>query len=136
MADYTPPAGDEVDFTFEGGYTAPAGDQVNFLFGLVATITISSVSRTTIYDDSLIPGFDTSRIRWSSDTPGPYLIEMGGTGAETGDTLASGNAIADYGMEILITDELIEAAPSFTGSDSYQFSIYVKSSDNIWNPQS
>ncbi len=29
---YTPPEGDEVNFSFPGGYTPPAGDDVDFDF--------------------------------------------------------------------------------------------------------
>ncbi len=35
MTTYSPPAGDAVDFTFEGSYVAPTGANVNFMFGVV-----------------------------------------------------------------------------------------------------
>lgn len=135
MADYTPPLGDDVDFTFSGDYTAPDGDQVNFLFGIIATVLVTDVSRTSVYGSSVVPGVDFTVITWTTTEDGPYVIEMGGTGYGTGDTIASGTAVSYYDMKNTITDDEIEAAASYAGSDSYRFDIYVQSEDGIWNPQ-
>ena len=136
MADYTPPAGNDVDFTFQGGYTAPAGDAVNLLFGTVPTVVVSNVSRTSVYSNSVMPGFDTTVITWTSSVEGPYVIELGGTGQGTGDTLASGTVTYNVDMEHTITHSMIENASSYAGPDTYQINIYVQSEDGIWNPQS
>lgn len=129
MSTYTPPSGDAVDFTFTGGYTVPDGDDVNFLFGTVASI-VSSFSLDTIYDDD---GFDKVIIRWTSDAAGDYRIELGGTGAETGDLLASGYCVASVENENIVTFDEISAAGNYTGFGTYRFNIYVKSEDNVWN---
>jgi len=129
MSTYTPPSGDAVDFTFTGGYTAPDGADVNFLFGIVASI-VSSFSLDAVYDDD---GFDRVVIRWTSDVDGDYRIELGGTGAETGDLLASGYCPADVENENVITFNEISAAGNYTGFGTYRFNIYVQSADGIWN---
>jgi hypothetical protein len=128
MSSYTPPAGDEVDFTFSGGYTAPDGDAVNFAFGLIASV-VSSFSMSDVYDAD---GFDQMVIRWTSDIDGTYRIEMGGTGVNTGDLLASGSCIGNLEVENIITFAQISAASSYTGPGAYRFNIYVRSSDGIW----
>lgn len=131
---YTPPAGDNVDFTFSGDYTAPDGDNVDFLFGVVAVITIDSISSNKIFDDALNVGNTTSVIRWSSTASGPYMVEIGGIGANSGFLTASGNTFADFSIRNEIIDTDIEAATSFSGTGSYRFNVYVKSEDNIWTP--
>jgi len=128
MTTYTPPSGDAVDFTFSGGYTAPDGDAVNFAFGLIATV-VSSFSMTDVYD---VDGFDQMVVRWTSDIDGTYRIEMGGTGVNTGDLLASGSCIANLEVENIITFAEISAASGYTGVGDYRFNIYVRSSDGIW----
>lgn len=129
MSTYTPPSGDAVDFTFTGGYTAPDGDDVNFLFGTVASI-VSSFALDAVYDED---GFDKLIIRWTSDGDGDYRIEMGGTGANTGDLMASGYCVADVEVETIVTYDEIAAAGSYSGDGTYRFNIYVKSEDDIWN---
>jgi hypothetical protein len=129
MSTYTPPSGDAVDFAFEGSYTAPDGDNVNFLFGLVASI-VSSFSLDAVYDED---GFDKVIIRWTSDIDGDYRVEMGGTGVNTGDLMASGYCIEDVEIENTVTYAEIAAAGGWTGVGTYRFNIYVKSSDDIWN---
>lgn len=131
---YTPPAGDNVNFTFSGGYTAPSGDNVNFLYGTIATIAVNSISRNRVIDDSSHLGYTTSVVRWSSTVGGPYRIEVGGSGVNTGDLVKSGNTLANFNFRTDITDSDIEGATTFSGSGSYRFNIYVKSNDNIWNP--
>ena len=133
MADYTPPSGDAVDFTFEGGYSAPDGDSVNLLFGIVADVDLpaGSPSRSTFYSDT---GFDRTIVKWSSSAAGQFRVEMGGTGANTGDLIASGACAADQNMITEITYAQVAAAGSFAGEDTYRFNIYVKSSDDIWTP--
>jgi len=134
MADYTPPAGDEVDFSFSGDYDAPSGGNVNFLFGIVAVITVNSVSRDTIYDDAVAPDWDTSIIKWSSSVDGDYRIEMGGTNANTGDLIEAGRTYADFEYSSYLEDEDITTASGFSGNTGYRFNIYVKSEDDIWSP--
>ena len=134
MADYTPPSGDDVDFSFSGGYSAPEGDNVNLLFGIVADIDIppGSPSRlSTFYSDT---GFERTIVRWTSSAAGQYRIEMGGTGAETGDLIATGTCAADTDMLNTITFADISGAAGYTGEGEYRFNIYVKSSDDIWTP--
>lgn len=128
---YTPPSGDAVNFSFAGGYSAPDGDQVHFLFGIVAVITINSVSRTTIGNST---GFDKSTIDWQSDAAGEYRVEMGGSGHHTGDLMESGTIPADIPYETEITDDDITTASGYAGEQAYRFNIYVKSSDDIWTP--
>jgi hypothetical protein len=128
---YTPPLGDAVNFSFEGGYSAPAGDQVHFLFGIVAVITINSVSRATIGNAS---GFDRTTINWQTSATGDYLVEIGGTGHGTGDTMASGIAAVGVAIDTEITDNDITGAAGYAGEQAYRFNIYVKSSDDIWTP--
>lgn len=128
MTTYTPPTGDAVDFSFSGGYTAPAGDKVNFAFGLIATV-VSSFSMTDIYDED---GFDQMVIRWTSDIDGTYRIEMGGTGVNTGDLIASGICIGNLEVENIITMAQISAASEYDGAGTYRLNIYVKSMDDIW----
>lgn len=131
---YTPPAGDSVNFGAGGDYTPPAGNEVDFLFGEAATITIESISRNTIFDDQISSGFNTSVIRWKSSAGGPYRIEIGGAGAETGDLIRSGNTFADFVIRTDITDADIEGAATFSGAGSYRFNVYVKSDDDVWTP--
>lgn len=128
---YTPPSGDAVNFSFEGGYSAPTGDQVHFLFGIVAVITINSVSRATVGN---IDGFDRSVIDWQSSATGNYRVEIGGTGNNTGDLIESGSAAVDTPIETEVLDTDITTASGYAGEQSYRFNIYVKSSDDIWTP--
>jgi hypothetical protein len=128
---YTPPSGDAVNFSFEGGYSAPNGDQVHFLFGTVAVITINSVSRSTIGNTA---GFDKTIIDWQSSAAGEYSIEMGGSGVTTGDVMASGTIGANTAIETEITDDDITGAAGYSGEQEYRFNIYVQSSDGIWTP--
>lgn len=131
---YVPPPGDDVDFTFQGGYVPPSGDDVDFLFGLVATITIESISRNKIYDDQVHSGFTTSVVRWKSSASGPFRMELGGDGVSTGHLIKEGNTFGNFIVRTDITDADIEAATTFSGAGSYRFNIYVKSADNIWTP--
>jgi len=133
MADYTPPDGDAVNFEFEGGYSAPDGDAVNLLFGVVADVDLpaGSPSRSTFYSDT---GFDRTIVKWTSSAGGQYRIEMGGTGANTGDLITSGACAADTEMVTTITFAQISAASGYSGAGQYRFNIYVKSSDDIWTP--
>lgn len=131
---YTPPAGDNVNFTFTGGYTPPAGDGVDFLFGVVAIITIDSVSKNKIFDDALGVGNNSAVIRWRSTAAGPYRVEVGGTGANSGDLVKSGSTFANFSIRNEITDTDLEGAASFSGTGSYRFNVYVKSEDDIWTP--
>jgi len=128
MSTYTPPAGDAVNFSFSGDYTAPDGDAVNFAFGLIATV-VSSFSMSDIYDEQ---GFNQMIIRWTSDIDGTYRIEMGGTGVNTGDLMASGSCIGSLEVENTITMAIISGAAGYTGPGDYRFNIYVKSLDDIW----
>jgi hypothetical protein len=132
MADYTPPSGDSVNFSFTGGYSAPEGDAVHLLFGAVADVDLAtnSPSRSTIYSDT---GFDRTFVSWTSSITGEYRIEMGGSGANTGALLVGGVCIADQEMinEITYTD--ITTASGYEGAGEYRVNIYVKSSDDIWN---
>jgi len=131
---YTPPAGDNVDFTFQGGYTPPAGDNVNFLYGSVAENTIDSISRNYVLDDAVHDGYVTSVIRWHSSLGGPYRVEMSGSGVSTGDLVKSGNTFANFVVRTEISDSDIEGATTFSGAGTYRFNVYVKSADNIWTP--
>jgi hypothetical protein len=132
---YTPPSGDDVDFVFQGGYVPPAGDNVDFLFGIVAFITIESISRNIIYDDELHTGFYTSVVRWQSSASGSYRMEVGGDGVSSGDLVKEGNTFGDFVVRTDITDSDIEdASTTFSGAGSYRFNIYVLSADNIWTP--
>lgn len=131
---YTPPSGDSVDFTFSGGYNPPAGDDVDFLFGIVALVTIDSVSSNNIFDDTLNVGNTMTVVRWHSTAAGPYRVEIGGDGVNTGDLADSGNTFANFSVRNEITDTDIEAATSFSGSGSYRFNVYVQSDDDIWTP--
>lgn len=141
MADYIPPLGDNVDFTFDGGYTAPNGDDVDFSFTgdsevvTIAIITIHSISRDIIYDDALFPGFDDTKVVWSSSITGPYQIEVGGTAANTGDTIVSGTVVDNIHMITTITDDMLESCTTFSGDGQYQISIYVQNENLEWNPQ-
>jgi len=130
MTIYTPPAGDAVNFTFEGSYVAPTGANVNFMFGVVSDLVQDSSIETLYTAD----GFDQVIIRWTSDIDGNYRIEMGGTGVTTGDLMAFGYIIADVEFENVITAAMITSAPGYTGPGTYRFNMYVQSSDGIWNP--
>lgn len=134
MATYTPPNGNAVNFTFLSGYTPPFGDNVDFYFGIIAIVTVDSVSRNIIYDDAVQPGFDSSTIRWHSDLDGYYRIELGGVGVNTGSLIKYGNTLSGFVIRTDISDETIEAANTFSGTGSYRFNIYVKNSDDIWTP--
>lgn len=132
---YTPPAADEVDFSFTSGYTPPAGDNVILNFGIPAVVTLESVSRSTIYDESVQAGFNQTVVRWSSDLTGPYRIEVGGTGAESGDLISSGNTFADFIVRNVIDDSDVEDAATFSGTGEYRVNIYVyNEDDDIWTP--
>jgi len=128
---YTPPSGDAVNFGFEGGYSAPNGDEVHFLFGIVAAITVNSVSRSIIDNDV---GFDSSIVNWRSDATGEYRVEIGGNGHGTGDLIESGYIGADVNKDTEITDDDITTASGYDGEKEYRFNVYVKSSDSIWTP--
>ena len=130
MTTYTPPEGDAVNFTFEGGYVAPTGQNINFLFGVVSELVQSS-SLETVYTED---GFDSVVLRWTSDVDGNYRIEMGGTGVNTGDLMFEGYVIADVEFENTITASMITSATSYTGAGTYRFNMYVQSEDGIWNP--
>jgi hypothetical protein len=131
---YTPPSGDNVNFTFEGDYTAPDGGRADFFFGIIALVTIDSVSKSKIFDDALNVGNTTSIVRWHSTAAGPYRIEVGGSGANTGDLLESGSTFTNFSVRSEITDTDLEAVTAFSGTGSYRFNVYVKSEDNIWTP--
>ncbi len=128
---YTPPAGDAVNFSFEGGYSAPAGDAVHFMFGIVAVITVNSVSRSTISDDA---GFDRATVNWQSNITGPYSFEIGGSGRNTGGIVETGYVAAASAIdtEVVYTD--ITTWSGYGSPGSYRFNIYVMSTDNLWNP--
>lgn len=134
MASYTPPVGNDVDFTFTSGYTPPSGDDVDLYFGIVGSVNIDSVSRDTIFDDAVQNGFDRAIIKWHASIDGDYRIELGGTGALTGELLFSGRTLANFTMRHTIDDSIIEAATSYSGTGPYRFNVYVKSSDDIWSP--
>ncbi len=134
MATYTPPAGNDVDFTFTSGYTPPSGDDVDLLFGTVGTVIIDSISKSTIYDDAIQDGFDKVTIKWHASIDGPYRIELGGTGVNTGELLFSGNTLANFTMRHTIDDSDIENATSYSGTGPYRFNVYVKSTDDLWSP--
>jgi hypothetical protein len=130
MADYTPPAGDDVNFSFTGAYEVPDGDDVNFLFGLVATISMFDPSRYNMYDGDA----DTTILRWRSDIEGEYRVRIGGTDHTNGYLYDEGWVPAEYIMmhEFTVAD-LQAAAGVYTGPGSYNINVYVKSSDNIWS---
>lgn len=130
MADYTAPAGDDVNFSFDSGYSAPDGDDVNFLFGLVANISMFDPSRTTVYDDSGTA--DTSILKWRSDIEGDYRIILGGTDHTDGYLLDEGWAPAEYILEHTVTVADFIAAGLSPGEHSVN--VYVLSEDNIWSP--
>jgi len=130
---YTPPSPDSVDFTFTGDYTPPSGDDVDLLFGIVPLVTVVDVSRTTVYDTTAQPGFNTTIIKWTVDATGPYQIEVGGDAVSEGYVIASGTALAGITMENYFTDTDIEAVTSFSGTGTYEFNVYAQSSDDIWN---
>ncbi len=97
MATYTPPDGDAVNFTFEGGYTAPAGDDVNFLFGLsgnkinignawkdLSEIQISISNSWKDVSEGYINVGDSWK-QFYGEAPGPstFRFEVKTTGADT-----------------------------------------------------
>jgi hypothetical protein len=127
---YTPPAGDDVNFVFQGEYIPPSGDGVDFYFGLVASIAIDGISRDTVYDD---PGFNSTKIRWYSNIPGEYRVELGGSAVYQGKLLDTGFIAANHTVENTLYDSDITTWSGYTGEGSYQIKVYVKSSDNIWN---
>jgi len=128
---YSPPAGNDVDFSFTGTYTPPDGDQVHFLFGIVACITINSVSRSTIVP---VDGIDSSTINWTSSDSGEYRVEIGGSGSETGSTVDTGYCASDVAVDTIVMDDDITTWSGYSGTGSYRFNIYVKSIDDIWTP--
>lgn len=135
MANYTPPSGDAVNFTFSGSYTPPSGDDVDLLFGTTATVTVieppESPSRLSFSGDT---GFDRTTVKWSSDISGEYRIELGGSGANTGDLLAAGACVAGKEMQNTITYNDVTTASGYSGAGQYRINIYVKSEDDLWTP--
>ena len=127
---YTPPSGDAVNFTFVGGYSVPEADDVDFLYGSVATVAVT-LSTTNVYPTD---GFNQTILKWTSTLAGEYRVEMGGTGNNTGDLLATGNCLANREMETIITSSNITGATGYTGYGAYRINIYVKSTDDIWTP--
>lgn len=130
---YNPPPGDSVNFVFTGEYIPPSGDGVDFYFGLVASITIDGISRDTVYDSSAVSGFNVTKIRWYSDIPGEYRVELGGSEAFQGKLLDTGYIAANHTVENTIYDTDITTWSGYTGEGSYQIKVYVRSDDNIWN---
>jgi len=131
---YTPPLGNDVDFSFQGGYISPTGNNVDFLSGIVAAITIGNVSRDIIYDDQILTGFDTSVVRWQSSASGAYRMEVGGDNVGTGYLVKSGNTTRHLSIKTNLTDTDIEGVTTFSGEGVYRFNIYVKSVDDVWSP--
>jgi len=127
MADYTPPDGDDVNFSFTGSYSAPDGDDVNFYFGLVATISMFDASRDTVYSGSA----DTTILRWRSDIEGDYRVRIGGTDQTDGYLFDSGWVPAEYIMTHELTVADFVAAGLSPGAHS--INVYVLSSDDIWS---
>jgi len=130
MANYTPPNGDDVNFSFPTGYNAPDGDDVNFLFGLVASFSMLDPSRNIIYNND---GFGETILTWESDIAGDYRIEIGGDAVFEGDLIDSGYVPAEYTMRYMLTDSDITTASGYSGAGDYVVNVYVKSSDNIWS---
>jgi len=128
---YTPPVGDDVNFVFQGDYIPPAGDGVDFYFGLVASISIDGISRDTVYGSTT--GFNVTKIRWYSNLPGEYRVELGGSEVYQGKLLDTGYIAANHTVENVIADSDITTWSGYTGEGSYQIKVYVKSDDNIWN---
>jgi hypothetical protein len=128
---YNPPPGDSVNFVFQGDYIPPSGDGVDFYFGLVASISIDGISRDTVY--SGINGFNVTKIRWYSDIPGEYRVELGGSSPYEGKLLDTGYIAANHTVENLLYDSDIITWSGYTGEGSYQIKVYVRSDDNIWN---
>jgi len=129
MADYTPPAGDDVNFSFTGGYEVPDGDDVNFLFGLVATISMFDPSRYTLYDNE---SADTTILRWRSDIEGDYRVRIGGTDHTNGYLYDEGWVPAEYIMKHMFTTADFIAAG--LGAGDHSVNVYVLSEDGIWSP--
>lgn len=129
MADYTPPAGDDVNFSFTGGYEVPDGDDVNFLFGLVATISMFDPSRYTLYDNE---SADTTILRWRSDIEGDYRVRIGGTDHTNGYLYDEGWVPAEYIMKHTFTTADFIAAG--LGAGDHSVNVYVLSEDGIWSP--
>jgi hypothetical protein len=128
---YTPPAGDDVNFVFQGSYVPPSGDGVDFYFGLVATILLDGISRDTVYSGTV--GFNETKIRWYSNLPGEYRVELGGNAVYQGKLLDTGYIAANHTVENVLYDSDFTTWSGYTGEGSYQIKVYVKSSDNIWN---
>ncbi len=128
---YTPPAGDNVNFSFLGSYTPPAGDNVNFFFGIVAGITINSVSRTYISDK---PGFGTTIVNWQSSDSGAYSFEIGGSGQGSGGIVETGSIIADHPINTTVNYTDVTTWSGFAGEITYRLNVYVLSSDDFWTP--
>ena len=127
---YTPPAGDAVNFIFQGSYVPPSGDGVDFYFGLVATILLDGISRDSVEN---IDGFNLTKIRWYSNLPGEYRVELGGNAVYQGKLLDTGYIAANHTVENIISSNDFTTWSGYTGDGSYQIKVYVKSSDNIWN---
>jgi hypothetical protein len=127
---YTPPDGDDVNFVFQGDYTPPSGDGVDFYFGLVATISMDSISRDIVRDDA---GFEITKIRWYSSIPGEYRVELGGSAVFGGKLLDTGFIAANDTVETILSWSDITTWSGYTGEGNYAVKVYVKSSDNIWN---
>lgn len=127
MADYTPAAGDDVNFSFLGGYDVPDGDDVNFLFGLVANISMFDPSRNTVYSGVS----DTTILRWRSDIEGDYRIRIGGTNYDDGYLYDEGWVPAEYIMKHEFTAADFDAAG--LGPGEHGVNVYVLSEDNIWS---
>jgi len=128
---YNPPPGDSVNFVFTGEYVPPAGDGIIFYFGLVASISLDGLSRDTIYNG--LEGFNRTIIRWYSDIPGEYRVELGGNGPFQGKLLDRGYVAANHTVENIIYDSDITTWSGYSGVGNYQVKVYVRSDDNIWN---
>jgi len=127
MADYNPPAGDAVNFSFTGGYNAPDWDDVDFLFGPVATITMFDPSRYTLYDGDT----DTTTLRWQSDIEGDYRVRVSGTDHTDGYLYDEGWVPAEFTMTHYFTTADFIAAGLGVGVHS--INVYVKNSDDVWS---
>jgi len=128
MADYTPPDGDDVNFSFDAGYDVPDGDDVNFFFGLVATISMFDPSRYTVYSGTA----DTTILRWRSDIEGDYRVRIGGTDHTDGYLYDEGWVPAEYIMKHELTVADLVTAGLTPGDHS--INVYVLSEDGIWSP--
>lgn len=128
---YIPPSGDNVNFVFSGDYVPPAGDKINFYFGEIASVSVDSISRSSIYNG--IEGFNTTIVRWSSGKPGLYRVELGGNAPFQGKLLDSGFVGAHYIIENVIHDVDITTWSGYSGSGDYQINIYIQGDNGLWN---